>query len=1071
MAVGRGWRVPDLSNTSIQITVLGATLVDGTVLAAGSTIPVRLWLANGGSTLAVTQVIPGLQVGVPSTWIMLSGLPPEGALPGNRRITDALQDPAVTYNPAAGAYFLLNLYVQAGDWKDVWGWGAFVPSGTTGSLQSLTVRVQLALQPDPGSSDPTAGPWTETVAGSAVLLLLRGFGYGQTERDWFGAVQSMVVRAQQYVALAQQAAQSANPPGCASLLLHGILGLFGISPPPQGVTGPQLFPVFTFNARGGQGSVPQLKSTSQALGLLGLNTGLPQFWDRIPTDVLDAIQTAAGLTRRAWGQAGFAPWIEYGDAIGYLSPFDFVLKSLDGGELPTALTAHPPWGTRTWVPQWDWPSRGAWATSIMGQTHSGTGSTPDRLAIIQLLDEFAWSYVSPGPAFPTPVATEAVRHFTALGTALRQPQPWLNTFDPNDPGSNTFPEDPTSPVLGWRGFLQAATGFDGQPLPSTLFATAMNQADLSDLPDPTNPNSGDLTGWSLDQRVRYLWTMRFFARAGALGVRRAIWALQQQGLPTSALAYGHLRNQGGCLLDPWQTGAPSRQWPDWFEIGRQAGFTLWLEPVLETQPPGDDLSDRASQWWSYSANLAHSAANCAKAAGAPPDVAFGGMLTWFGQHPAGASYKVFSMVGHGAKGVDLYWCGPNFIGSGIGTSWIDDGSLDAPSTSKALAQVYQSVADAMQLLGTSESVLFPGVRGRGKIALLQPLCSWYWDDRQGTRLYLAELEGLQFALAHSQYTVDFIDAQGIADGHLDDYGYNVLYVTEPNIPTAVLNKIADWLQAGQNRVLVVTPGAGSLDEYNRPAVNTTQRFEQLLGLDPSIDPTTKSGRRDPGYPRWLDTDGTATTAVTFTSSFQRDAGLPVTLRTRGPVQPLVLSGAESIATDAQNRCVAARMSVKDTTGLIVGHAVTLGFFPGWTYWSTAVWGVNPAALPQGWGDPERIVARMGATLAGATAAPRTAVATSGLTELNGVEVCRLDSDRGIGLVLLNWTDMPIAALTLTVPQVGAFIKATSAGGARVTATRNPDGSLTVTLPLQHVDVVLLRGPSGRPHAGPPLPST
>jgi len=71
-----------------------------------------------------------------------------------------------------------------------------------------------------------------------------------------------------------------------------------------------------------------------------------------------------------------------------------------------------------------------------------------------------------------------------------------------------------------------------------------------------------------------------------------------------------------------------------------------------------------------------------------------------------------------------------------------------------------------------------------------------------------------------------------------------------------------------------------------------------------------------------------------------------------------------------------------------------------------------------------------------------------------VEACRLDSKAGTAIVLLNWTDDPLAALTVTVPGGAEFTRVSTARRVKVQSSRQGN-QLRVTLPLEHVDVLLL----------------
>jgi hypothetical protein len=72
-----------------------------------------------------------------------------------------------------------------------------------------------------------------------------------------------------------------------------------------------------------------------------------------------------------------------------------------------------------------------------------------------------------------------------------------------------------------------------------------------------------------------------------------------------------------------------------------------------------------------------------------------------------------------------------------------------------------------------------------------------------------------------------------------------------------------------------------------------------------------------------------------------------------------------------------------------------------------------------------------------------------------VEVCRLESEQGIALVILNWTDEPIQTLNLKVSKVGSFRKVTSAQGSPISSQSVDNDTLSLQMPIEHVDVLLI----------------
>jgi hypothetical protein len=130
--------------------------------------------------------------------------------------------------------------------------------------------------------------------------------------------------------------------------------------------------------------------------------------------------------------------------------------------------------------------------------------------------------------------------------------------------------------------------------------------------------------------------------------------------------------------------------------------------------------------------------------------------------------------------------------------------------------------------------LFPGRLGRGPVAILLPGSSRLWDvypsdpRYDGSEmLYSAEQKYLHFALVHDGCTVDFVDETYIEQDVLTARAYKALYVIGPNVSIKAQHRINSWVQTGGT--LAVTPGAGTVDEFNEPLPN---EIDAVLGLKP-----------------------------------------------------------------------------------------------------------------------------------------------------------------------------------------------------------------------------------------------
>jgi hypothetical protein len=252
----------------------------------------------------------------------------------------------------------------------------------------------------------------------------------------------------------------------------------------------------------------------------------------------------------------------------------------------------------------------------------------------------------------------------------------------------------------------------------------------------------------------------------------------------------------------------------------------------------------------------------------------------------------------------------------------------------------------------------------------------------------------------------------------------------------VLEKVSEWVKGGGT--LVVTLGAAVSDQYNNPlqALGNVNPFDKILGLK------TRSEKRDP----WTDAPGTVTRRLSIVDETFGSG----TMDLFGPVVPLEMAGASMVAKlipeDANSQAAITRNQYGN------GRAIAYGFFPGVQYGYSPD-STDPQRLPLDWCKKLR---RLAVAPAGDT--------TRESVRLNYevVEACRLQSQAGIAVVLLNWTDEPIPDLEVTITDVGDvraadFPMVSSAQGIPVSVAHGTS-SVTATMVLNDVDVLLFELP-------------
>jgi len=160
-----------------------------------------------------------------------------------------------------------------------------------------------------------------------------------------------------------------------------------------------------------------------------------------------------------------------------------------------------------------------------------------------------------------------------------------------------------------------------------------------------------------------------------------------------------------------------------------------------------------------------------------------------------------------------------------------------------------------------------------------------------------------------------------------------------------------------------------------------------------------------------------------------------------------------------------------------GYGIAYAFFPGFHYQQSANWDDNiyepsqQTTLPYGWGKLQCDIIIAPAKIANGTqGTPKpiaiTYVTRDGKTQDTMVEACLLESEKGIAIVLLNWSGTPgqINNLTMTINNsitnipVGSRIS--SAQGNAVTphtTSRQPPFDIILSV-LEYVDVVMVEYP-------------
>ncbi|MGB8698545.1 MAG: hypothetical protein WCD18_03935, partial [Thermosynechococcaceae cyanobacterium] len=555
---------------------------------------------------------------------------------------------------------------------------------------------------------------------------------------------------------------------------------------------PQKFIVSCSHCVGGQGQLEQLQTQVAALKALGFNTAMVYSWGNLPSaqinQVLEAesehpFQQSSGLYNPLAG-----PPLHLRPILPY---FDFIYDgSLTYNNIP--ITA-------------DTPTQWATALANLAQNTNGVASKP--LVSLALSDEPGWVY----PLLLTLLSkTPNLEEFNLPNVPKFQ---WVDTgSQPNQHFLQQFCD-----YLSQQGLTPADLG---QPDWSQVYAIGAQTATPT---DADGHPSADIT-----LRRLFYWTMRFFTESASKGHAIAQAALQNAFGPQLQV-FVNWNN----WVNNWYVPAPQEKvfnyanhGPDtagggfdWFTSGRLNAHTLWTE---------DEFPDWYAQLWSFYSDVLHFAAQ-------QGDRTFGGYVRAYGNrvgaHKAGASYKMLSLIGHGAKTLNVYSYGSAFL---FGNCWSEQFESYAP------------IAEAIRLVGRGEHLLFPGQPVAGSVAIFLPNASRLWDSQSRAPYYSTEIQYLHVALIHAGYRVEFVDDLDIAQGKLSQRPYTTLYLTGPNVSALAQQQLKTWVETGGT--LVVMPGGGVADEYNEPST----LLDPVLGVVPGSRKAVRaiadaSLRRPPTY--------------------------------------------------------------------------------------------------------------------------------------------------------------------------------------------------------------------------------
>ncbi len=385
-----------------------------------------------------------------------------------------------------------------------------------------------------------------------------------------------------------------------------------------------------------------------------------------------------------------------------------------------------------------------------------------------------------------------------------------------------------------------------------------------------------------------------------------------------------------------------------------------------------------------------------------------GFYAIFNTDPAHFERKVYSAIAHGAKYIAYYTYGPLPYTPEVSFS----------ETPEAM----QRIARFNHRLGAVDDLLYYGALRKPQVAILISQASGCWQTSDGSG---ADLRCTYMALLHSHIPVDFLEETDIENGFLDDY--RVLYMFAPNVTQEAAEVIKQWVKSGGT--LVASAGSGMKDELDEPLAT----LQPVFGVrDWRMVEMNDVGRDKIELPRLKPLDTvTLVSAPPFSS---------LTFPVLAWKQHLVPdTGAKVVGSFSDGQAAA----IYNKYGK--GQALYFGALPGVAYmWSARPNRSEPTVDYQ---VAPRNVCALGFHLARL----RKPVEVSEPL----VEAVVLESERGIVVPLINWTEHHLKAVTVRLQGPGKYSEIGLATGSPM-AVRSGDDFVEVTLPLDETDLLYLR---------------
>jgi hypothetical protein len=423
------------------------------------------------------------------------------------------------------------------------------------------------------------------------------------------------------------------------------------------------------------------------------------------------------------------------------------------------------------------------------------------------------------------------------------------------------------------------------------------------------------------------------------------------------------------------------------------------------------------------------------------------VITYNNRKPLEVKLKALTSISEGAKLLNFYSYLPLYQGR-LETGW-----AESPLN-------FTAVAELTREIGAVEDVLMDAMPRPARAAILYSIPADIWnvgyDTAQGIERMFTYL-----ALRHAQVPVDVVSDDQARAGFLS--GYDVVYLSTEHLDHRNVDGLGRWVRRGG--VLVLGPGAGGRDEYNRK----TPALARTLGLRRSeVKELQRLHLPSRTYCLNAKVQDVVTLASGATGPKANVFGWQERLQEAGDARVLA-----RFAKDGSPASIELRVG----KGRVVMH----GFFPGLAYGCSAVKSYEDGGRDE-LVHPMAIVAQAMASLSDGRivardlrlprrehdgyipfsydgpvrqfiVAPASDVKRPLEANVAQVEAAFLEGKKGFVVPLANYTGAPVKSLEILI-RPGRKHGAIRSARRGPLATKPSGGGVSVTLPLESTDFLV-----------------